>query len=60
MSADKITLQVNSTGAWRNVIQFDAARLVRVRVILRMLSRALGGARFCLVHVDGKREWLEY
>lgn len=59
MSPDKITLQVNSTGAWRNVIEFDAVRRDNVVQALWVLSQALGGARFCLMHPDGKREWLK-
>jgi hypothetical protein len=59
MSADKITLQVNTSGSWRNVIEFDAERRARVVLALHMLSRELGGARFCLLLPDGKREWLK-
>lgn len=56
---DKITLQVNTAGAWKNVAQFDAARRVDVTLAVDQLAAALGGdTRWCYLHADGTREWL--
>jgi hypothetical protein len=55
-----ITLQINTNGAWRNVLTFDPARRDEILAGLAALAGVLGdGARWCLLNQDdGKREWL--
>lgn len=52
-------LQVNTSGAWKNVCEFDASRRAEVVKALTALIHALGKvAKWCIVHDDGSREWL--
>lgn len=52
-------LQVNTKGAWRDVVEFDEARRAEVLAALVELMHALGKvAKWCLVRDDGSREWL--
>jgi hypothetical protein len=56
---DKITLQVNTSGAWKNVTDFDADRRAAVMAAVDTLAFAIGThARWCFMHADGKREGL--
>lgn len=58
--SDQNTLQVNTSGAWKNVAQFDRACTANVIDAARVLSQALGGqAKFCVVAPDGTREWIK-
>ena len=41
MSAE-LTLQVNQSGAWRNVVRFDAAKLETVSLAAGTLAKVLG------------------
>lgn len=55
-----VTLQVNTRGAWRNLMEFDEARLAEVRRAVGEFARVMGAdAKWCFVHPDGHREWLE-
>ena len=59
MSADKITLQVNTSGAWKNVVDFDLTRYAEVVAAVDKLAFAIGThARWCLLYANGTREWL--
>ncbi|WP_148667839.1 hypothetical protein [Mizugakiibacter sediminis] len=50
---------MNESGAWRRVVEFDASQREAVLAALPPLARALGGgARWCVLHADGTREWL--
>lgn len=52
-------LQVNTSGAWRNVVDFDKARKQEVVDAVRSLDAALGErVKWCLVQDDDSREWL--
>ena len=52
-------LQINTSGAWRNVVEFDAARKAEVVRAARILGGILGdSASWSIVRDDGKREWL--
>lgn len=58
-------LQVNTSGAWRNVVDFPAERRDAVLRALPELARAIGdgNARWSIVDDtdrsgSGKREWL--
>jgi hypothetical protein len=52
-------LQVNTSGAWKNVLDFDAAQRNAVKAVLPALNAAIGGrAKWCLVADDGERIWL--
>lgn len=54
-------LQVNTSGAWKNVVEFDAARRDEVLKALRVLQSALGQTvRWSILHDNGlTREWLK-
>jgi hypothetical protein len=51
-------LQVNTAGAWRNVVRFEAAMRPKVIEAVAVLSSAVPDATWCIVHPDGKREWI--
>lgn len=52
-------LQVNTAGAWRNVIEFTPAQALKVLQAVKILQTALGDrAKWCVLHDDGQREWL--
>ena len=53
-------LQVNTNGAWKNVVEFDAARRTEVIEALQVLRDALreDDPKWCLLSDSGKREWL--
>lgn len=53
-------LQINTSGAWRNVVDFQADRRDAVLRALPELARAVGddNARWCVVDDAGKRDWL--
>ena len=53
-------LQVNTSGAWRNVVDFPDERRDAVLHALPELARAIDddNARWCIVDADGKRDWL--
>lgn len=54
-----ITLQINTTGAWRNVLQFEPARRGEVVKAAAGLASAAGSdVSWSLLHANGKREWL--
>lgn len=53
-------LQVNTAGSWKAIVDFDSDRREEVVRALHRLDSALGpGAKWSLVHDDGKREWLQ-
>lgn len=51
-------LQVNTSGAWRNVVEFDADRAPEVEDAAASLSRAAGGLNLRIVNDDGEARWL--
>lgn len=54
-------LQVNTSGAWKAVVEFEPERRTDVLKALHALDQALGaGAKWCLVHENGEREWLKF
>lgn len=55
-------LQVNTAGAWKDVLVFDVARAREVIEALRVLNVALGQdqPKWCLVNDSGARKWLEF
>lgn len=53
------TLQINTRGAWSNVVQFDQAKLDDVLAGLKGLAQGLGAdVKWSVVHDDGERQWL--
>lgn len=62
MSTDKVKLQLNTSGAWKDVASFDEAQSSEVVQALDRLDRAVGrGAiRWCLVDLNGVRSWLTF
>ncbi len=57
--ARELTLQVNTTGAWKNCGTFDAARRNEVLAAVRPLANIMGeSASWCLLRDNGKREFL--
>lgn len=58
-NATTITLQINTSGAWKNMLTFEPARRAEVMRALKVFAGVLGAStRWCLLHPDGKREWL--
>lgn len=53
-------LQVNTSGAWRNVVEFDASDRPRMIAVLIPLAKLVPNAKWCLVDDQGKREWLRF
>lgn len=51
-------LQINTNGAWKNVVEFDPARANEVEDAAASLSRAVGGLRFAVLDDDGTRRHL--
>lgn len=59
MIVPKVKVQINTSGAWRDVLTFEAPRQAEVVAALAALAAAIEHrASFCLVHEGGKREWL--
>lgn len=53
-----ITLQINTTGAWRNLFAFPSHRLAAVKEALVPLQAVAGPTvKWCL-YEDGRRTWL--
>lgn len=52
-------LQVNQSGGWRKVVDFDAADRAKMIAALMLLAKLLPRCKWCLVDDQGKREWLE-
>lgn len=61
MSQDKVKLQVNQLGSWRNVLLFDETAEAEETAIkaAALLVKAAPGARCALLYPDGHREILE-
>lgn len=57
--APTLMLQVNTSGSWRNFLSFEPERREEILGALAPLATIVGkDAKWCLVGVDGKREWL--
>ena len=55
----ELTLQVNTSGAWKNCGTFSAARRGEVLAAVRPLANIMGEtASWCLLHGNGEREYL--
>lgn len=53
-------LQVNTSGAWRDVIEFDdTADAADVAFAAGLLQSAAPDSKWCLVTDDGRRIWLD-
>lgn len=54
-----LTLQINTKGGWRNVLDFHADKRDDVIAGLKSLANILGDtAKWSVLHEDGRREWL--
>lgn len=54
-----ITLQINTSGSWKTMLQFEPARQAEIMRGVRVLAGILGkSAKWCLQREDGSREWL--
>ena len=54
-------LQINTSGSWKNVVEFDARRKAEVVKAVENLADILGdSATWCIVHDGGRREWLHF
>lgn len=51
-------LQINTSGSWRNVVEFDADRAPEVEDAAAALSRAAGGLKLAVVDDAGQRRTL--
>lgn len=59
-SKPTLTLQINTTGAWRSVVSFEASRRREVARAIRHLARVLDPSpKWCFLSADGRREWLD-
>ena len=58
MTSPELQLQVNTAGAWKNVVRFEPARRPQVIEAVAILSRPVPAATWCIVHADGRREWI--
>jgi hypothetical protein len=50
-------LQVNTSGAWRNVCEFTGDRYHEVKRVVEKIA-PLTDADWCIVGPDGAREWI--
>lgn len=48
-------LQINTSGAWKDVAPFDAAQLAEVEAAVARLVPALGDSQFAVLRDDGQR-----
>lgn len=51
-------LQINTSGAWKNMVEFDADRAHEVEDAAAALSRAAGGLKLAVVDDQGERRFL--
>jgi hypothetical protein len=59
IKSTQLTLQLNTSGAWRNVMQFAAESRDDVLRATHIFAGVLGkGAKWSILHADGRREWL--
>lgn len=55
-----LTLQINDSGSWRNLVKFEPARREEILRATAVLAGVLGAStKWCLLHADGRREWLQ-
>lgn len=53
-------LQVNTSGSWKTIVEFEDSRRAEVLQALHVLDSALGpGAKWCFLKDDGSRDWLK-
>ena len=53
-------LQINTSGSWKTVVEFDASRKAEVRRAVLILGEILGeDASWCIVDDNGKRQWID-
>lgn len=52
------TLQINTHGAWRNVLAFEAERQADILRALKPLARAVPRAKWSVLQADGYRSWV--
>lgn len=56
---ERLTLQINTSGAWRNVCKFDPSRRDEVVAAAKVFGQVLGdGVSWGLLHPNGTRAWL--
>jgi hypothetical protein len=55
-----VILQVNTSGAWRNVVEFDAADRPKMVAALIPIAKLVPQAKWCLLDERGQREWLRF
>lgn len=51
-------LQINTAGAWKNVVAFEAAKEREVESAVHRLAGAVPDAKWCVVDDLGNRRWL--
>lgn len=51
-------LQVNTNGAWRNVVESDESRKEEVLAAVARLAAAGPGSKWSLLYPDGRRRWV--
>ncbi|UPG87003.1 hypothetical protein L2Y94_06510 [Luteibacter aegosomatis] len=55
----QLMLQLNTSGAWQTIVQFEVNRRDEVLRAAHVFAGILGkGAKWSIVHADGDREWL--
>lgn len=57
----KLTLQINTAGAWKNVVTFDKDKREPVLAAAGLLARILGpSTKWALIDEFGHRQWLKF
>ncbi|HCZ48403.1 MAG TPA: hypothetical protein DCZ11_05315 [Gammaproteobacteria bacterium] len=54
-----LMLQINTTGAWRNVLAFPAPATDQVLRAVRILAAVAPSAKWCVLDGDGHRSWID-
>ena len=52
-------LQINTTGAWRNVVSFPPEREAEVVAALAPLAAVLRQAQWCILRENNTRHWVK-
>jgi hypothetical protein len=54
-----LTLQINTSGAWRHLLTFAPARRAEILAAAAALAGTLGDrTKWSILHPEGRREWL--
>lgn len=54
-----LRLQINTTGAWRNVLAFPPGATDQVLRAVRILAAVSPDAKWCVLDGDDRRRWID-